>query len=201
MTSDPERVVDALGLGEVVGIPTDTVYGLATLVTSDEGREQIFELKGRPLELALPVLVADLEQAEDFIGRSEQRLSTLARHFWPGALTVVVSHTLPAGAHLGGDRESVGLRCPADDVVRELCRRVGPLAVTSANRHGEAPISSPSQFALVFGDEVGVILDGGTRNGRPSSVVSIVATESRLLREGPIGWPEIVSALSVRQGS
>lgn len=196
MTSDAARVGSALASRGVVGIPTDTVYGLAALASSEDALEQIFELKGRPLDLALPVLVADLEQAEDFIGRPEPKLSQLARFFWPGTLTIVVALNAPMSAHLGGDGVSVGLRCPADEVVRDLCRKVGPLAVTSANRHGEPPITDPAQFDEVFGGRVTVVLDGGTRDGVPSSVVSLVAPEARCLREGPIAWQEIVSALS-----
>lgn len=196
MTTDVPSVAAALLSGAVVGIPTDTVYGLAALVASDGALEEIFELKGRPLDHALPVLVAELDQAEAFIGRSDWRLSQLARHFWPGALTIVVHHTARVPSRLGGDGRSAGLRCPADAIVRDLCRRIGPLAVTSANRHGEAPITSASQFSTVFGARVDPVLDGGTRNGVPSSVVSIVASTARLLREGPIAWSEIQSTLA-----
>lgn len=200
VTTDVARVVATLALGAVVGIPTDTVYGLAALATSVEGLDRIFELKGRPLDLALPVLVADLDQAERFIGRSDPKLSRLAGRFWPGALTIVVPFDVPVSARLGGDGKSVGLRCPADDVVRDLCRILGPLAVTSANHHREAPIVAASQFIGVFGDRVDVVLDGGTRDGLPSSIVSLVDPEPRCVREGPIAWSEIVSALSTDPG-
>lgn len=196
MTTDLARVVATLASGAVVGIPTDTVYGLAALASSAEGLDRIFELKGRPLDLALPVLVADLDQAEGFIGRSDPKLSRLARRFWPGALTIVVPCDVPASARLGGDGTSVGLRCPDDDVVRDLCHILGPLAVTSANHHREAPIVAASQFNRVFGDRVDVVLDGGTRNGLPSSIVSLVDRKPRCLREGPVAWSDIVSALS-----
>jgi L-threonylcarbamoyladenylate synthase len=195
VTTDIASVSSALAAGAVVGIPTDTVYGLAAIVGSDEALAQIFELKGRPADLALPVLIAGLDQAESFIGRSDRRLSELARRFWPGALTVVVSADSRPPSGLGGDGESVGLRCPADDAVRRLCRLAGPLAVTSANRHGEAPITTAPELEAVFGDLVDPVLDGGTRNGVPSSVVSIVENDATLLRSGPIAWSEILSVL------
>ena len=196
MTSDAARVGSALASRGVVGIPTDTVYGLAALVSSDDALEQIFELKGRPLDLALPVLVADLEQAEDFIGRSDPKLSHLARRFWPGALTVVVPLDAPMSAHLGGDGVSVGLRCPADDVVRDLCRRVGPLAATSANRHGEPPITTASQFNEVFDGRVGVVLDGGlgTACPRASFRWSLLSRDAYVKGRSP--GNEIAAALS-----
>jgi L-threonylcarbamoyladenylate synthase len=201
VTSDATGVAAALATGEVVGIPTDTVYGLAALASSESASDRIFELKGRPRGLALPVLVADLEQAEAFLGRSDPQLSLLARRFWPGALTIVVGGAASGAArHLGGGT-TVGLRCPDDDAVRDLCRRVGPLTATSANRHGEAPITSASQFAAIFGDEVGVVLDGGSREGRPSNVVSIAAGRPQSLRDGPIAWSEITAALSSQEPS
>jgi L-threonylcarbamoyladenylate synthase len=196
VTTDAGRVAAALASGAVVGIPTDTVYGLAALASSNDALDQLFELKGRPLDLALPVLVADLEQAEDFIKAPNATLSYLAARFWPGALTIVVPTDAQVSSGLGGDGGSVGLRCPADDVVRDLCRRIGPLAVTSANRHGEPPITLAAQFSPVFGESVAVVFDGGIRNGLPSSVVSLVEGEPRCLREGPIAWSEIISALA-----
>jgi L-threonylcarbamoyladenylate synthase len=195
VTSDVARVAAALESGEVVGIPTDTVYGLAATASSEFAAERIFELKGRPRELALPVLVADLEQAEVFIGRSDPQLSALAQRFWPGPLTIVVAVAASRRGRRVAGASSVGLRCPDDSVVRELCRSVGPLRATSANRHGDPPITTAARFADVFGDEVGVVLDGGTRDGEPSNVVSIVTTEAQKLRDGPIAWSEIVKAL------
>jgi L-threonylcarbamoyladenylate synthase len=196
VTSDAAKVAMALASGEVVGIPTDTVYGLAALASAESAADRIFVLKGRPRELALPVLVADLEQAEAFIGRPDTQLSLLARRFWPGALTIVVERATPDEARHLDDATTVGLRCPDDEAVRELCRRVGPLTATSANRHGEAPVTSASRFAEVFGDEVPLVLDGGTRDGRPSNVVSIVARQPQSLRDGPVAWTEILAALS-----
>ncbi|MGA8297492.1 MAG: L-threonylcarbamoyladenylate synthase [Acidimicrobiales bacterium] len=195
MTSDRKNVEAALVAGSVVGIPTDTVYGLAAVATNDIALDRIFELKERPPGLALPVLVSDLEQAERFLGRSDERLARLARHFWPGALTVVARFELVDAPTLGGDGSSVGLRCPDDDVVRDLCRAIGPLAVTSANRHGGAPITSASQFTEIFGDAIGVVLDGGVRDGVPSTVVSIADERSRALRVGTIPWSEILAVL------
>jgi L-threonylcarbamoyladenylate synthase len=195
VTGDVEQVAAALVAGEVVGLPTDTVYGLGAKASIKHAVEQIFDLKSRPPDLALPVLVSGLAQAEDVVGAHDPGLARMATVFWPGALTVVVALRRPLGVDLGGDGSSVGLRCPADDALRMLCTAVGPLAVTSANRHGEPPVTSAAQFAQTFGDTVRLVLDGGVRNRVPSSVVSVAGAEPRLLREGPIAWPEIVAAM------
>lgn len=195
MTLDIEEIVDALVDGEVVGIPTDTVYGLAARASDGRAVERIFDLKGRPPHLALPVLVSGLPQAEEVLGGRDPGLARLASVFWPGALTVVAASRGPLGADLGGDDSSVGLRCPHDEAVRDICTRVGPLAATSANRHGEAPITAAAQFTRTFGDQVRAVLDGGVRDGAPSSVVSVTGGKLRLLRDGPIAWSEIVRVM------
>lgn len=198
MTSKYAEAAEALARGEVVGIPTDTVYGLATVATSQSGLEEIFRLKGRPRDFALPVLVADLDQAERFLGGTDRRLERLAERYWPGALTVVVTWTPATDSGLGGDGKSVGLRCPGDEALRGLCREVGPLAVTSANRHGEPPITSASQFASAFAKEVDLVVDGGDRDGVPSTVISIVGEAPVCLREGPISFSSVRAVIEQR---
>jgi L-threonylcarbamoyladenylate synthase len=190
--------IGALQEGEVVAIPTDTVYGLAASTVHREALDRIFELKGRPPDLALPVLVAELGQAFEFLGREDHRLGRIAERFWPGPLTVVVRATARSTAGLGGDGATVGLRCPADPTVAAICEAIGPIAVTSANRHGGPPASTAEEVRAVFGGDLPEVLDGGRRGGRPSTIVSI-AGEPRLLREGPIAFEEVVGVVGAGQ--
>ena len=88
----------------------------------------------------------------------------------------------------------MGLRCPDHAVPREVCRRAGPLATTSANLHGEAPLTTAAEVALTFGDAVGLVLDAGPCVGTPSTVVDCTGLEPRLLRDGRIPWAEVVAA-------
>jgi tRNA threonylcarbamoyl adenosine modification protein (Sua5/YciO/YrdC/YwlC family) len=125
-------------------------------------------------------------------------LARLATEFWPGALTVVVPRRPGLGLDLGGDAGHVGLRCPAEGAVQELCRRVGALATTSANRHQEPPCHSAEEVRAIFGDRLGYVLDGGRRDGQPSSVVALMNGAPRLLRAGPITLEEIEQVLSLR---
>jgi tRNA threonylcarbamoyl adenosine modification protein (Sua5/YciO/YrdC/YwlC family) len=197
-TTSVGDLVRALERGEVVGLPTDTVYGLAACLSQSTGVGRLFALKGRPRDLAIPVLVADLAQAERVAGGGDPQLTALADRFWPGALTIAVRRERGSGAVLGGDPATVGLRCPDDDVVRALCRRVGPLAVTSANRHGAPPAKTAVEFRSSFGAEVDVVLDGGVRDGRPSTVVSIVGSTPRCTREGAIPFADVMAILTSR---
>lgn len=200
MTANPVTsvadVAHALERGRVVGIPTDTVYGLAAALSRPAAVDELFVLKGRPRDLAIPVLVADLAQAETVAGVSDPRLTVLADQFWPGALTVAVRRGAGSDVVLGGDPTTVGVRCPDDDVIRALCRRVGPLAVTSANPHAGPPATTAEELSSIFGDQVIVVLDGGLRDEPPSTVVSIAEGEPRCVREGRIPFTDVTAALT-----
>lgn len=201
MSSEPgselAEAVRALRHGEVVAVPTDTVYGLAASPFEERSRDALFALKGRPASLALPVLVADLAGAGPLVapGPAVSALGLLARHFWPGPLTVVVPRAPRAGLVVGGGDESVGLRCPDQAMLLELLGIAGPLAVTSANRHGEPPCTSAAAVRVLFGDAVGAVLDGGTCDGTPSTVVSLLGDSPAVLRAGPITLEELLEVL------
>lgn len=197
---DPfEAAAAALERGGVVAIPTDTVYGLAARAEDSAACARIFDLKGRPDHVALPVLVASLEQAVPFVDEDElSGLARLAEAFWPGPLTIVVVRRAGLGLDLGGDPAHVGLRLPDDPLIEQLCRRVGALATTSANRHQEPPCHTAEEVRAVFGESLGYILDKGRRDGRPSTVVSLVGEAPRLLREGPIDFDDVCDVLGGR---
>ncbi len=88
------------------------------------------------------------------------------------------------------------MRCPDYDIVRALCRRVGPLAVTSANRHGAPPATTVEEFLAMLGEDVGVVFDGGSRKEPPSTVVSILEDTPRCIREGAIRFGDVAAALA-----
>jgi len=180
------EAVRALRAGLVVGVPTDTVYGLAVDPTVPEAVARVFELKGRPSDRPLPILVADVAQAEGLLVLSAKARELAVRH-WPGALTVVCPRRpgLPDG---WGDAEAgtLGVRVPDHPVCRELLVAAGPLAVTSANRSGEPPVLDDRAAREVFGDGVAVYLPGRSPGGQASTVVRVVADEVTVLREGPV---------------
>jgi L-threonylcarbamoyladenylate synthase len=166
-----DDAIAALERGDVVGIPTDTVYGIVTLPRFSD---RLYEVKRRPRTLELPVLVVDIDQAMRQVPFTD-RARALADEWWPGRLTIVVN--------------GVGLRVPDHDVPRALCRAVGPLASTSANPHGEPPFTSAADVASL--DGVAVVIDGGTCTGAPSTVVEVVDDDLRLIREGAIPFASL----------
>jgi L-threonylcarbamoyladenylate synthase len=185
-----------LARGSVIAVPTDTVYGLAARLDRDEAVAAIFELKGRPDALALPVLVAGTDQAQRLVARWPAAAARLAVRFWPGALTVVVPARPEIGARVGGDGASVGIRNPRNRFVQLLCELAGPLAVTSANRHGAPPCTSAAEVVAAFGPAAGLVVDGGRCDGLPSTVVDCTGEEPACLREGAIPWSAVTAALA-----
>ena len=190
--SDPAAVEDAverLMAGEVVAIPTDTVYGLAVSAFVPGAIDQLFVAKERPHTLEIPVLISAPTVAEDLV---EGEIPGIAQwwmdRFWPGALTIVLARNYDRrDVDLGGDGSTIGLRCPDHRLVRELCRRVGALATTSANLHGEPTPPTAAGVAAALDGAVSLVLDGGTCEGAPSTVVAIDATGApSVLREGRI---------------
>lgn len=192
-----DRAVAALAAGAVVGVPTDTVYGLAADPTRPGATAALFALKRRPETFELPVLVAGMDQADALAARGLPPLAgALAEALWPGALTIVVERRPGLGLELGGDGRSIGLRCPAHDGVLALCRAVGPLATTSANVHGAAPCTCAEEVRRVFGDGVAVVVDGGRCDAPASTVVDVTGGQVRRLRPGAVSWTAVERVVS-----
>lgn len=187
-----DEVVAALRRGEVVAIPTDTVYGLAARANDPDAVHDLGILKGRDANQPVAVLFDDVRDIDPYLRPSNVfvRLSK----FWPGPLTLVVR--VRAGAlrrFVCAADGTVGVRQPADDLARAVIRGAGGvLAVTSANRTGDRPATTAREVAGIFGFEL-LILDGGPRTAQPASTV-VDATDDAaavLLREGPLSAAEL----------
>lgn len=189
---DLEPALAALAAGEVVGIPTDTVYGLAVDPFVDGATARLFAVKQRPSAVDVAVLVADDEQAATLAADLPVSARRLMARFWPGGLTIVVARRPGLDVDLGGSGATIGLRRPDHPVARALCATRGPLATTSANRHGDRPATTAGQVRAL--DGVAVVIDGGECQARPSSVVACGDGPPTLLREGAVAWDDIQAA-------
>lgn len=185
------QAVRALAQGVPIGIPTDTVYGLAVDPFRPGAADRIFAAKRRPRDVNLPLLVSGVDQALAVSTAVPDLALDLMRRYWPGALTLVIPAKPGLGADLGEDELTVGVRSPDHPVPLALCAASGPLATTSANHHGEPPLTTAEQVAERFGEAVPVVLDGGTCEGSPSTVVDCTGRELKLLREGRVPWEEL----------
>jgi L-threonylcarbamoyladenylate synthase len=177
------RVVDVLDSGGVVVLPTDTVYGLAASARLGDAVGRLFTLKGRRADVPIAVLCADHEQAFGLTGPPHPDARLLAGH-WPGPLTLVLPRRPGLEWQLGEPAATIGVRCPDHDLVRAVAAQVGPLATTSANRHGvPTPVEAAAAAASLTGP-VDLVVDGGTLVGEASTVVDLTGPVARVLRQG-----------------
>jgi tRNA threonylcarbamoyl adenosine modification protein (Sua5/YciO/YrdC/YwlC family) len=184
------EAVDAVRAGRIVGMPTDTVYGIAADPFRSEAVRGLFHAKGRQEANPIPVLTADQDQAAD-LGLLEGEAARMVKRHWPGSLTVVVRRAAGLPEWIGDAvRGTVGLRVPDHPVALALLRAAGPLAVTSANRSGRPPALDHSDARRRLGDSVAVYLPGRAGAGAASTVVDLSGCEARVLRRGPVSWPE-----------
>jgi L-threonylcarbamoyladenylate synthase len=197
--SDPQAFSQALAVlqtGGLVAFPTDTVYGVGALVFNAAAVQAIYLAKDRPVEKAIPVLIADAADLLKVSLEVPALASRLAACFWPGALTLIVTKhpDLPDAVSA---TDTVGVRIPDHPVARALLRVAGPLAVTSANLSGQPSPSTAREVYEQLGGRIVLIIDGGTTpGGVPSTVVDCVGAEPQVLREGPVTKEQIQSCLS-----
>lgn len=184
-----EEAAGALATGRLVGVPTDTVYGIAADPFQQEALERLFEIKGRPGIKPIALLVASVDQGATLAAFSDLAQDMAARH-WPGALTLVLPRLDSTPPWLGDTgRRTVGLRCPAHDVTLALLERVGPLAVSSANPAGQSAALDADEAEAYFGDEIAGYLEGRAPGGIASTVLDITAPSPLVLRKGPVPDP------------
>lgn len=180
-----QQAAEAIEQGRVVGVPTDTVYGVGADPWNEDAVESLYHLKGRPEHKPIGLLAASVDQVAEIadLGPGE----TLARAHWPGALTLVVAPRVVIPDWVGSAvMRTVGIRVPDHDLLRSLLERTGPLAVTSANRSGEPEALDDRAARALFGDEVAVYLPGRCPGGTASTVVDVTGGSLVVLREGPI---------------
>lgn len=186
-----ERAADLLRDGAVVAFPTDTVYGVGVSASHPERLSALFELKRRPLDRRIPILLAGPEQiGSEF--RVDERALSLARRFWPGALTLV----LP-----GEDGASQAFRAPDHPVALALIRASGPIFATSANISDQPDTLGADEVLIAFAtsqDELAAVVDGGAvPGGVASTVLDLSVTPARILRGGPIGVEELAEVVEI----
>jgi len=193
---EPEPVAYAAGFirrGQVVGVPTDTFYGLAADPYNLAAVEQIYRVKGRPESRALPILVRSLEQAVDLVADIPDGFIRLAEKFWPGALTIVVEASRRLPLKVTGHTGRVALRMPNAPIVWALIHAFGgPVTGTSANLSGQPSSTNAELLAAQLGDRLPLILDGGETGALlASTIVDVRDTGWRIIREGRVTEAEI----------
>lgn len=184
--------VDAIEAGELVVLPTDTVYGIAADAFKPEAVQRLLDAKGRGREMPPPVLISSAETLEALASSIPDAGRTLCEEFWPGPLTVICHAQSSLLWDLGETRGTVALRVPAHEDTAELLSRTGPLAVSSANLSGQPAALEVYDAEEQLGDSVSVYLDGGpSEGGEPSTIVDLTADVPRVVRVGAISVEQL----------
>jgi L-threonylcarbamoyladenylate synthase len=182
--------------GGIVAYPTDTLYGLAADPRDARAVARLFIVKNRPPERAILLIAAD-EAAAAQAGRFTPRARTLARHFWPGPLTLLVRADARLAPAVHSERRLVGVRVPDSVVARALARAAGGLiTATSANLSGMAPTADPNALPPLAGSGLDLLLDAGPVPGGPAStIVDVTAEPPLLVRPGAVPWERVLEFL------
>ena len=188
--------VDAVRRGEVVVIPTDTVYGIGADAFDPAAVAAVLEAKGRGREMPPPVLVPDARTVDGLARSIPDGARHLIEELWPGPLTIVLHAQPSLHWDLGETHGTVALRMPDDEVALEILRETGPLAVTSANRTGEPAATTVTDAAVQLGPSVAVYVDAGPRTAQqPSTIIDFTGEHPQVLREGSLDRTRIEAIL------
>jgi L-threonylcarbamoyladenylate synthase len=195
----------ALARGELVALPTETVYGLAARADDDAAVARIFTAKGRPADHPLIVHVVDTAAAQRYAARWPASAQRLTSAFWPGPLTLVVPRAPGQAEAAAAGQASVGLRCPSHPVARALLVQCAALGVTglaapSANRFGRISPTAAAHVVQEFGDTLAVLDGGPCEVGIESSIVDCTCEPPALLRPGRITRAELERVLGAPLG-
>jgi L-threonylcarbamoyladenylate synthase len=182
-----EEAVAAVGRGELIVLPTDTVYGIGADAFMPEAVAALLAAKGRGRQMPPPVLVGSVRAATALVEDLGLHGQDLIDEFWPGALTLVCHASRTLSWDLGDTKGTVAVRMPLHPVALEVLKLTGPMAVSSANRSGAAPATTIAEAEEQLGGSVAVYLDGGPcAEAVASSIVDLTGPVPRLLRAGAI---------------
>ncbi|GGO77178.1 L-threonylcarbamoyladenylate synthase [Nocardioides deserti] len=195
-----EAAVEAAALavqrGELVVLPTDTVYGIAADAFDPAAVRDLLDAKGRGRDMPPPVLVSSPSTLDALAVRVPGYARALVERFWPGPLTVVCHQQTSLQWDLGDTRGTVAVRMPDHPVALEVLERTGPLAVSSANLSGMPAATDAEQAEEMLGDEVAVLVDAGASpGGEASTIVDCTGDQGRILRRGALSLEQLNEVL------
>ncbi|TYP85885.1 L-threonylcarbamoyladenylate synthase [Blastococcus xanthinilyticus] len=186
-TTALDAAAAAIGRGELVLLPTDTVYGVAADAFTPAAVGRLLAAKNRGRAMPVPVLIGEASTLAGLVLQTPETATRLAQEFWPGGLTLVLEHAPSLAWDLGDAEGTVAVRLPGDELTRDLLRRTGPLAVSSANRSGRPAATTAQEADMQLGAHAAVVLDGGPRTGSAAStIVDCTGPVPRVLRVGAV---------------
>ena len=192
-----ERAAAAVRRGDLVAIPTDALYTIVADPLNLHAVGRVFASKGRETQRSLPLLVSDLMMAEELAAEVSARFYLLARHFWPGPLTIIAPASSRVPLKVTGNTGRLALRQSQSKVANALLERLAqPLIATSANLSGQPTCASGIEVFGVMDGRVDLVLDAGTIAGTGATTVDVTDVEWKVIKEGAIGAHEIAEVLN-----
>ena len=184
--------IDAVRRGELVVMPTDTVYGIGADAFDSRAVADLIAAKGRGRDMPVPVLIGSWRTLDGLVMSVDQRTRDLVEAFWPGGLTLVVEHAPSLAWDLGDAYGTVAVRMPLHPVALEILTETGPMAVSSANATGHPPAATAAEAQTQLGYKVGVYLEAGEGGAQvPSTIVDVTREVPTVLRVGAVDLDEL----------
>jgi L-threonylcarbamoyladenylate synthase len=196
-----QTAAHSVASGELVVLPTDTVYGLGADAFDSVAVNDLLRAKGRGRDMPVPVLVGSWTTIEGLVSAVDARMRLLIEAFWPGGLTLVVRHAQSLSWDLGDTAGTVAVRMPLHPVAIELLEKTGPMAVSSANKSGQPAAQTAAEAQVQLGEDVAVYLeDGPVAAGVASTIVDLSGPVPRLLRAGAVSGRALQEVIPDIQG-
>ncbi len=191
LTADTEkealsRAIDVLLKGGIVAFPTETFYGLGVKYDNEDALRRLYEVKHRPKEKAMPLLVPSIKTALTLCKNPSLLERMLMERYWPGPLTIVLKAQEDLSTYLTAGTGRVAMRIPGKSFALRLVKQAGfPITATSANISGKPPADNPQKVIDYFDDRIDLVIDGGKTYGiEPSTIVEVVEGRVKILRKG-----------------
>ena len=189
-----EEIAAVIRRGGVIGLPTESSYGLAADPHNPDAVARVCELKGRPAGMPILVLIGDPAQMRSLVREIPTAARTLIEHFWPGPLTIVLPAASGLPNALTAGTGTIGVRWPAYRPIQSVLQTVGPMTGTSANVTGAPALMTAQAVETAFGATLDLILDAPVGGGAPSTVIEAVG-ELKIVREGAVRFEQIAAAM------
>ena len=197
--SEIDECVKALRAGSVIGIPTETVYGLAAIATNSSAINLVFAIKERPTSHPLILHIADVSMLDDWATNISSEARALCKKFWPGPLTLILHKSDKVLTEVTGGRDTVAIRCPNHSVTTKLLKKLNDAVVApSANKFGKVSPTTAKHVVNDLGSDISIVLDGGDCSiGLESTIIDCTTTPPQLLRTGAITAEHILRECNI----
>ncbi|MBN2599789.1 MAG: threonylcarbamoyl-AMP synthase [Candidatus Thermoplasmatota archaeon] len=193
--NDISAALHALGQGELIVYPTDTLYALGADIYNENAVKKVFDVKRRPYTIPLPVAVSSLKEIESVAWMNEPA-EKISKRFLPGNLTIILKKKPSVPSIVTGGADTIGIRIPKHPIALQLLSRYGPLTVTSANIHQKKTQGTITAILKQLGTVIPVCLDDGRKEGTASTIVDLSMNTPRIVREGSIRQQELLDVIS-----